>query len=164
MRAMILFFALVRLCVASPPIPAGSGSEEAVNEVLDGLHAAASQADGERYFSLFAEEASFIGTDAGERWDMQAFREFAMPYFEKGQGWTYEPIERQVTFGPEDRIAWFHELLDNEKYGLARGTGVLVKEEGGWKIAQYHLAFPIPNELSPEITARIKDWRDEEQK
>ena len=37
-----------------------------VAAVLDDLHDAASKADGPRYFSLFAPDAVFFGTDAGE--------------------------------------------------------------------------------------------------
>ena len=57
----------------------------------------------------------------------------------------------------EGETAWFDEMLWNEKYGTCRGTGVLVLTEQGWRIAQYHLTFPIPNELSAEFTSRIKE-------
>ena len=51
-------------------------------------------------------------------------------------------------------------MLWNDTYGVCRGTGVLVLTEEGWRIAQYHLTFPIPNELSAEITARIKEFQE----
>ena len=41
-------------------------------------------------------------------------------------------------------------------YGTSRGTGVLVKRPDGWKVAQYALTFPIPNDLAGEMTARIR--------
>lgn len=148
------------LAVTAASVWAEPPEEAAVGRVLDGLHSAAAAAEGERYFSLFAEDATFIGTDAGERWTLAEFRDYARPHFEKGRGWTYTPTERQVTLGPEGNTAWFSELLDNDKYGLARGTGVLVRTDDGWKIAQYHLAFPIPNELSGEVTERIREWRE----
>lgn len=36
---------------------------KAVSETLDAFHLAASEANGKRYFSLFAENSVFIGTD-----------------------------------------------------------------------------------------------------
>jgi hypothetical protein len=39
------------------------------------------------------------------------------------------------------------------------GTGVLVRDEDGeWKIAQYALTFPMPNDLAEELTARIREF------
>jgi len=32
----------------------------------------------------------------------------------------------------------------------------------GWRIAQYNLTFPIPNDLSADITSRIKDFEAKE--
>ncbi len=46
----------------------------AIASVLDQLHDAASEADGERYFGLFAPNAIFFGTDATERWPIGEFR------------------------------------------------------------------------------------------
>jgi len=119
-----------------------------VDEVLTAFHGAAAEADGELYFSLLAENAVYIGTDATERWTIDEFKAFAEPYFAKGRGWTYTATEP---------VAWFDEILWNESYGTCRGTGVLLLVEGDWRIAQYHLTFPIPNDLSREITTRIKE-------
>jgi hypothetical protein len=128
-----------------------------VDEVLTAFHNAAAEADGELYFSLFADEAVFIGTDAAERWSVGEFRAFAEPYFSEGRGWTYTAQERHIELAPGGEVAWFDEMLWNDTYGRCRGTGVLVLTEGGWRIAQYHLTFPIPNDLSKEFTARIKE-------
>ena len=172
-----------------------------VEETLDLFHKAASEADFDTYFGLFAGGAAgddndgasstgdggsghasvvgtFIGTDATERWSVAEFREYARPHFESGRGWTYRPRRRQrnvayhhprhsgnaaATAGgatpATSAVAWFDEILDSEQFGVCRGTGVLVRvdpgtAEGGrlaedaqeWKIAQYHLTKPIPNE------------------
>lgn len=132
--------------------------EAAVGRTLDAFHAAAAAADGERYFGLFAPDAVFIGTDASERWTLAQFRDYALPLFARGTGWVYRPRERHVTLAglPCACIAWFDELLDSESYGTSRGTGVLVLEGGAWKIAQYALTFPMPNDLAGELTARIR--------
>ena len=143
------------------PVLAGaqdSGSIASIDSTLNQLHDAASKADGKRYFSLFADDAVYIGTDAGERWTLKQFREFAEPYFNKGTGWTYKPRSRHIVIAdvPCRCVAWFDELLDSESYGTSRGTGVLVRKNGTWKISQYALTFPIPNDLAKQMTAEIK--------
>jgi SnoaL-like domain len=157
MNHHILPLLLVLLPFALParaqPDPAA-----AIGHTLDALHAAAAQADGARYFALFTLDAVFIGTDAAERWPLAEFKAYAEPFFTKGQGWTYHPRERHVTFAdvPCGCIAWFDELLDSESYGTSRGTGVVVKEGDAWKVAQYALSFPIPNDLAAKMTAEIR--------
>jgi len=129
-----------------------------VDEVLTAFHGAAAEADGALYFSLLADDAVYIGTDASERWTIDEFKAFAEPYFAEGRGWTYTATERNINIAPGGTVAMFDEMLWNETYGTCRGTGVLVLTEEGWRIAQYHLTFPIPNELSREITGRIKEY------
>ncbi|HTE05550.1 MAG TPA: nuclear transport factor 2 family protein [Planctomycetota bacterium] len=124
--------------------------------VLDALHAAASRADGESYFALFAPDAVFLGTDATERWSIEEFRAYAQPYFSRGQGWTYVPTERHVVAAPGGQVAWFDERLASDKYGEVRGSGVLLRGAAGWRIAQYNLALPVPNELAADLVARIR--------
>jgi hypothetical protein len=68
-----------------------SEKSKAINTALDAFHNAASDADGKRYFELLHRRAVFIGTDGSERWTKAQFKEFAMPYFSKGTGWTYHP-------------------------------------------------------------------------
>ncbi len=131
--------------------------DRAVDAVLTAFHAAAAAADGKTYFSLLADDAIYLGTDASERWTVEEFRAFAEPYFSQGRGWTYTATERHIAVASGGSVAWFDEMLVNETYGVCRGTGVLVKEDGAWRIAQYHLTFPIPNDLAREFTTRIKD-------
>ncbi len=141
------------------PLPAqNSAQTTAIDNTLNQLHDAASKADGSRYFKLFTDDAVYIGTDAGERWTIKEFRAFAEPYFAKGTGWTYKPRSRHVVIAdiPCHCVAWFDELLDSESYGTSRGSGVLTLKNGSWKISQYALTFPIPNELSKGMTDEIK--------
>ena len=130
--------------------------KEAVSSTLDSFHDAASKADGERYFNLLADDAIFLGTDATERWSKAEFEGFAKPYFEQGKGWTYLPTSRHIYFSKDGGTAWFDEMLDNESYGVCRGSGVLTKTNKGWKIAQYHLVIPVPNELAKELVEKIR--------
>ena len=132
--------------------------EEDVAATIDALHAAASRADGAAYFALFTPDARFIGTDATERWTVSEFRAYAEPYFARGQGWTYTPVERTVTVAPISClcIAWFDEVLDSDSYGVTRGSGVLRKTRGVWKIEQYVLSFAVPNDRARAVVEAIK--------
>jgi ketosteroid isomerase-like protein len=128
-----------------------------VAAILDALHSSASKADSDTYFNLFADDAIFIGTDAEEFWTLEQFKSYTMPYFSKGQGWTYIPKNRDIKFSQSGDVAWFHEILISESYGTTRGTGVLIREEDKqWKIAQYHLTIPIPNDLAKDFTGKIE--------
>jgi|SRR5215471_3557838 len=135
-----------------------SSPETQVSAVLDDWHAAASAADEERYFAHFAPHAVFLGTDATERWDVEEFRRYAHPYFAKGKAWSFRAVERHVTFSPDGSVAWFDEKLDTPNLGPSRGSGVLVKISGRWKIAHYDLSVPIPNDLMKEIKNRIEQF------
>ncbi len=140
--------------VAASPVPADTGEVEAT---LNRFHGAASRADGAAYFALLAPECVFLGTDAKERWTVDEFKAYAMPYFSKGQGWTYVPRVRHVQLSPQGDVAWFDEILDNKAYGVCRGSGVLRKAGGMWLICQYHLTVPIPNELAESIVGMIRE-------
>ncbi len=139
---------------------AGAGESEVarIEAVLDDFHAAASEADEERYFSHFAASGVFFGTDATERWSRDQFRAYAHPHFSQGKGWTYHPRDRQVALSADGGTAWFDELLDNAKYGECRGTGVLQRYDGEWKIEQYHLTVPMPNELAQDFVTKIREY------
>jgi hypothetical protein len=144
------------LAFATPAF--ASTPEDDIGAVLDQLHLAASKADGPTYFALYTPDAVFIGTDATERWTMPQFKAYAQPYFSQGKGWTYVSRERQVTIAPVDCrcVAWFDELLDSKSYGTARGTGTLLLTPQGWRVSQYALTFPIPNDVADDVIARIK--------
>jgi hypothetical protein len=146
------------LALVATPAAAQTADEAAAGKVLDAFHAAAARADGPAYFGLFAREGVFIGTDVSERWTVEQFKAYAAPSFARGRGWTYTPRVRHiaVTADPCRCTAWFDEVLDSASYGTSRGTGVLVKEGQDWKVAQYALTFPIPNDLGKGFTDQIK--------
>ncbi len=158
-----VFVALIVLCLASLPLAAGgtTDAEVAIDTVLSSFHQAASEADGELYFSLFAEGAIFMGTDATERWTVDEFKAYTEPYFSQGRGWTYKKTERFIFVAANSETAWFDEMLWNEKYGTCRGTGVLTYVDGSWKISQYNLSIPMPNDLAAEFTNKIKGLETE---
>lgn len=131
-------------------------NELKVSQVLDSLHQAASDADGKTYFRLFAPEGVFIGTDDSERWTLEEFKKFAEPHFSKGKGWTYSVAKRHVAFSPDCAVAWFDEQLHNAILGRTRGSGVLINFEGDWKLSQYVLSIPIPNDIAEDVTKKIR--------
>lgn len=139
-------------CATTPKTP----SRQPVDRVLDDWHLAAAEANEERYFGHFAPDAVFMGTDATERWTVEEFRVYAHERFETGTAWTYTGRDRHIAFSPAGDVAWVDERLDNEHYGELRGTAVLLRIDGAWKIAHYDMVFTIPNEIAPEVVARIK--------
>jgi ketosteroid isomerase-like protein len=138
--------------------PDGIFAQGAVAGVLDAWHAAAAAADEEKYFAAFTPDAVFLGTDATERWTRDEFRKYAHPYFAKGKAWSFKAVSRWISFSPDRRFAWFDETLDTPNLGPCRGSGVLVKNGDTWKIAQYNLSVPIPNDLMDEVKKRIEAY------
>ncbi|WP_417450558.1 nuclear transport factor 2 family protein [Kordiimonas sp.] len=150
--AIIIFFS------TSIVSHAGENDKGSVSNVLDKFHAAAATADWDTYFALFSKEAIFLGTDAAERWDIPTFKSYAEP----SDGWVYTMRERHINLTPDGNSAWFDELLTSQKYGTSRGTGVLIRTKTGWKISQYHLTFPIPNDLAAGITQQIQVFEQQQ--
>jgi len=161
-RSTTVFLSLIFFVGAAAAAGEPDPAESAVDAVLTAFHEAASEADGATYFGLLGDGAIYLGTDAGERWTVDEFKAFAEPYFSEGRGWTYTATSRNIIIGPSGDTAWFDELLWNESYGTCRGTGVLIEGPEGWRIAQYHLTFPVPNELAKDIVAQIREHESDE--
>lgn len=126
-----------------------------VEAALDQLHDAATRADAERYFGLFTDDGVFLGTDATERWTVDEFREWAGFAFERRSAWMFTPLVRHVSV--DANHAWFDEELDSRSYGRCRGSGVLRRgSDGRWRVAQYNLTVPVPNDLLADVVARIR--------
>ena len=146
------FILLAWLVVASQfSLPArGEQTDDlAIHSQLDRLHEMASQASFDDYFALYAPDAVFIGTDAGERWTIDEFKAYAGPHFSAGRGWTYQSIERHIM--GEGAVRWFDELLWNEKLGPCRGSGVMVKVGDEWLVSHYVLSLAVPNQIAVEV-------------
>jgi hypothetical protein len=156
-RLRRLTVAALTFAAALACAPAGAApSDKDIDQVLDQFHRAASKASFDEYFGLFSPDGVFLGTDATERWTVAQFKAYAKPHFDKGLGWTYTKVERHINVSADDRHASFDELLDNASLGRCRGTGVLRRVDGAWKIEQYHLTIPVPNELAKEVVAKIR--------
>lgn len=153
---------------ASPPALVSPGSDSAEREIaaaLDDFHDAAAHADEARYFAHFARDAVFLGTDATERWDVGAFRDYAHARFSTGKGWTYRVQRRAIRLEAGGAVAWFDEDLLGEKAGPCRGSGVLVRvrvHEGDvdrdrYLLAQYNLTVTVPNDRFAAVRHAIDD-------
>lgn len=130
-----------------------------IGKILDSWHRAAGSADFDAYFNLMTSDAVFIGTDASENWQIEEFKAYAKPHFDKGKAWNFKAVDRQIYVNDEGGYAWFDELLDTQMK-LCRGSGVLRKESGDWKIAHYVLSIAIPNENVSEVIL-IKQEKDD---
>jgi ketosteroid isomerase-like protein len=128
--------------------------KEGIHQTLDTWHRAASEADFDTYFDLLTEDAVFVGTDATEVWGKAAFMAFSKPYFDRGKAWSFTAVQRNIYVDSGQNIAWFDELLDTWML-LCRGSGVLKKVNGEWKISHYVLSITIPNdEVNPVIALK----------
>ncbi|MDG1728105.1 MAG: nuclear transport factor 2 family protein, partial [Emcibacteraceae bacterium] len=67
-------------------------------------------------------------------------------------GWSYHSEKKMIAFSKDGTVAWFDETsISNRNGGRFRGSGVLEKEDGTWKIAQYVLSFLVYNEVGGEV-------------
>ena len=104
------------------------------------------------------ENGVFLGTDAMENWQNDEFRAFSKPYFDSGKAWSFTAVERNIYVDESGEFAWFDELLDTQMK-ICRGSGVLKKVNGQWKIAHYILSIAVPNEFVDELV-QIKEEKD----
>lgn len=141
--------------VSEAPATAMTEDMAKASSTLDHFHAAAASADEETYFAFFADGGVFLGTDGKERWTVPQFRAYAHPRFAAGKAWSFRSARRDLQVHGD--TAWFDEDLDTPNLGPARGSGVLVRDaKGAWKVAQYNLSIPIPNERFADVKKVIE--------
>ena len=148
-KLSLLLFLLLSNSIFSQDNP-----EKQISSLLDEWHAAAARADMTAYFGKIDEEGIYIGTDAKEYWTKQAFYDWAKPYFDEGKAWSFIAIERHIYFSPDKALAWFDEKVQSSD-AMLRGSGVLRLKNGEWKIMQYVLSLPVPNEKFKEVIETI---------
>lgn len=124
-----------------------SADDAAIAAVIDDFHDAAAHGDNARYLGHMTDDAVFMGTDEWERWPKQPdFVDYVGGRFKDGIGWTYRSVQRNIRLADAGNIAWFDEVIFSETSGRFRGTGVVVLENGTWKIAHYAMSFLVFNE------------------
>lgn len=157
MKKTKLFFALAILLISFSNISAQSKvskfekEKTAISKILDDFNVAAANAEFDKYFNFFADESTFIGTDAKEIWNKNEFKEWAKPFFDKSTTWNFTSLKRNIYFSQDGKYAWFDELLDTQMK-ICRGSGVLEKVGNQWKIKQYVLSATIPNDVIDNVT------------
>ncbi len=170
MRPILPFFLSVRITVSVLLILLLTGcnnnkinpafAEEEINSMLDSFNIAAAEADFAKYFSYYAEDGVFIGTDATEYWDKESFMVWAKPIFDRGRAWNFTSIDRNIYLDSSGEFAWFDELLSTQMK-ICRGSGVLIREGNDWKVKQYVLSMTIPNDLVDTIVELKAPEEDE---
>tara|TARA_R110000772_G_scaffold82075_5_gene174289 strand:- start:93 stop:593 length:501 start_codon:yes stop_codon:yes gene_type:complete len=152
MRKIIVIIAALGMISLPALSQTLSADETAVIAVLNDFHDAAAKADPQRYLGHLTDNAVFLGTDEKERFPLVPdFTDYVNRGFAAG-GWDYYSINKNISFSREGSVAWFDETsISNGNGGHFRGSGVLEKIDGEWKIAQYVLSFLVYNELWEEV-------------
>jgi uncharacterized protein YihD (DUF1040 family) len=146
-NSLLLFLLVVNFANAQ-------NEESSIHTLLNHWHKAAAEANYDSFFNALTDDAIYIGTDATENWNKEAFQTFSKPYFDKGKAWNFKPLERHIYFSADEKTAWFDELLDTWMK-MCRGSGVLIKIGNEWKIKHYVLSMTIPND-STDAVIQIK--------
>lgn len=148
LRSLLFLLLLVTACAdpGKQAAPGNAGEAKQIAAMLDSFNVAAAKADFNTYFGFYTEDAIFTGTDATERWNKKQFMEWARPIFARGRAWDFKALQRNIYFDETGKLAWFDELL-NTQMKICRGSGVLVKEGGAWRVKQYILSTMVPNDL-----------------
>ena len=148
MKSKILFLTLIILTACNHFKP--EEEKKSINTFLDKWHTSAATADEKIFFDSFTDKnAIYIGTDPSEYWTAEQLEGWSKPYFEKESAWDFKPYNRHIYFSEDGKTAWFDELLDTWM-GTCRGSGILIKKDGNWKLAHYHLSIAVPNNLTKE--------------
>jgi uncharacterized protein (TIGR02246 family) len=127
---------------------AGTGTQDEIRAVLDQLLQAQNAGDAERVRSMFSErpDAVHIGTDAAEWWTS---KEVADAVAAAAGGDGIKAVADDIAIHVQGDVAWaegrgrFTNASGGER--PLRLTGVLIREDGQWKVAQSHASIGVPN-------------------
>jgi len=137
----------------------GQNSEEStIHSLLNQWHKAAAIADEELFFGSMAKDAIYLGTDKSERWLRDELKAWSAKYFERDKAWDFKPYDRHIYFSADGKTAWFEESLETWM-DVCRGSGVLEKINGVWRIKHYHLSVTIDNDLIKDFISLVTKER-----
>ncbi len=151
MKTMALFL----LFVAAGFCSATGQNKMEIDRLLTEWHNAAAEADQQKFFDFIDDEGIYIGTDSTEIWTKKEFFDWSTPHFNNNKTWNFRATKRHIYFANDPTVAWFDELIDYGS-GTLRGSGVLQKRNNEWKIMQYVLSLPVPNEKYKAVMQVIK--------
>lgn len=117
-----------------------------MNQVLNEWHTAAAHGDSTHYFAQMASDAVFLGTDAMERWTKPQMQRALSRAFDGKEAWTFIPHDRYYTPTGNPDVFHFDESLKTWM-GPCRGSGLLKKVDGKWKVYFYNLSNTVPNQV-----------------
>jgi hypothetical protein len=126
-----------------------------LNTFMNNWHQAAATANEELFFGSMTDEGIYLGTDKTEKWTRNEMMKWAQPYFERDTAWAFTTISRDIYLSDDGNTAWFNEKLDTWM-GVCKGTGILVKQSNGWKIALYDLSVTVDNELIQDFIKLVE--------
>ncbi len=128
---------------------AGTGSQDEIRKVLDEMLEALNTGDAGRLRTVLSErpEAVHIGTDAEEWWTSKLLLDAAAVDVH-GEN-DVRAVADDLDIHVHGDIAW---IEGRGRFTRADGaerpvrmTGVLVREDGQWKVAQSHASIGVPN-------------------
>jgi uncharacterized protein (TIGR02246 family) len=127
---------------------AGTGSQDEIRKLLDELIEAQNSGDAPRLRSMLSErpDAVHIGTDAEEWWTS---KQLVDDVAAASGGGDIRVVADDIDVHVQGDIAW---VEGRGRFTRADGaerpvrmTGVLVREDGQWKIVQSHASIAVPN-------------------
>jgi len=163
MKKTTIFFTFILFVFSFTTLSAQANFEKektSISKMLDDFNVAAAKAEYKTYFDFYADESTFIGTDATEVWNKKEFMIWAKPYFDQNKTWNFTSLKRNIYFSKDGKLAWFDEILDTQMK-ICRGSGVLEKINGVWKVKQYVLSMTVPNEIVDKVVAEKTAIEDE---
>lgn len=141
-----------------------------IENLLNKFHDCAAKSRYEEYFHCFHSNGCFIGTDGTEYWNIEQFKLFCLPHFQKKSAWIYIPIHGKRNLFPyhatnqqdhQPVMVAFDELLQSRSLKCeVRGSGTIVwnNENNRWEILSYYLSIPIPDSVGNRVAKLIDDY------
>ena len=126
----------------------GTGPQDEIRKVLDELLEAQNAGDAERLRSLLSErpDAVHIGTDAGEWWGSGQVVDAVAAAV---GGDDIRAVADDIDVHMHGDVAWVEGhgrfTRSDGAERPVRMTGVLVREDGRWKVVQAHASIGVPN-------------------
>jgi ketosteroid isomerase-like protein len=127
---------------------AGTGLQDEIRKVLDEMLEAQNAGDAGRLRSMLSErpDAVHIGTDAEEWWTSKQVLDATAA---ADGGDDIRAVADDIDIHVQGDIAWVegHGRFTRADGGErpVRMTGVLVREDGQWKVVQSHASIGVPN-------------------